>query len=342
MRLKCLSKSWLSLISDPYFAKLHFQQPSQQHPNRILCTNGPQILSIDFNSSLHDDSALVKLDLPLFKSYADVNFMTASYRGFVFLRPIDEHRFFLLNLSTRVCQEIAIPPTTVRDSIPYLYSFCYDEFADDYLVVLGSRYKKKPASSPDIHLLGFEVFSIRSNSWEEHGQLAIGAWTVPAIGLFLNRAIHWLVRTPSEIEIIAFDITTKSLREIPAPSESDGNFLEIVCPLRALKGCLSLVLGSNGRDDEIWTMREYGVKSSWTKFFSLSCSKFMDNIFPMCFSKDVQLVHDHIRLSKWNEKGELQECRQYFTQRRQICCLCFRFYAATPYTETLLSLPSLV
>ncbi|XP_028757226.1 uncharacterized protein LOC114716391 [Neltuma alba] len=48
--------------------------------------------SSDFNSSLYDDSAIVKLDLVLFKSYADVHFMTASCRGFVFLKPINERK----------------------------------------------------------------------------------------------------------------------------------------------------------------------------------------------------------------------------------------------------------
>ncbi|XP_028788459.1 F-box/kelch-repeat protein At3g06240-like [Neltuma alba] len=342
MRLKCLSKSWLSLISDPYFAKLHFQQSSQQHPNRILYTNGPEILSIDFNLSLHDDSAIVKLDLPLFKSYADRDFMTASCRGFVFLKPINERKVFLLNPSTRICKQIPLPPS--KHNIRTLYGFCYDELADDYLIVLASEYKDPPSSG--IHLLDFEVFSIRTNSWEEHGQFSVGYCSPSTVGFFLNNAVHWLVQTPSDIEIIAFDITTKSLREIPTPFGRDCDFVEVMYDLRVLEGCLTVLVGMNGHD-EIWMMREYGVKSSWTKFFSLSYSKLLDNIFPLCFTKDGQLVggDGHIRLSKWNEKGELQERRQYFTQekpeRRQYYC-CFSssyYYLATPYTETLLSLP---
>ncbi|XP_054785764.1 F-box/kelch-repeat protein At3g06240-like [Prosopis cineraria] len=339
--LKCTSKSWLSLISNPYFVKLHFQR-SSQHPDRILYAVGSQMLSIDFNASLHDDSAVVKLDLPFFKSHVDVDFMATSCRGFVFLAPTNEQKIFLLNPSTRVCKQIPVPDP--HNSI-FLYGFCYDEFADDYLLVLASKYKKLDPSSD--FLLGFDVFSIRTNSWQKHGNLIINHANVPTVGFISNDAIHWIVRTPSAVKMIAFDITTKNLREVPMPFDFDGCFIGLY-DLRVLEGCLTLIF-SRDDQDEMWVMREYGVKSSWTnyyKLFSLSCKRDICYILPLCFTKDGQLlvVDDHIGLSKWSDKGELQERRQYFTQeitrRRPLCCcLGSCYYSATAYTETLLSLP---
>ncbi|XP_054785898.1 F-box/kelch-repeat protein At3g23880-like [Prosopis cineraria] len=346
LRLKCTSKSWLSLISDPYFTKLHFKR-SSQCPGRIFYPVGSEILSIDFNTSLHEDSAIVKLDLPLLKLHVDVNFILCSCRGFIFLKPRNEPTIFLWNPTTRVYKQVPIPQP--HDSI-LLYGFCYDEFVDDYLIVLASKYKTSDSSF--YFLSGFDVFSVRTNSWEKHvfGQLIITSNNSPSIGSISNKAIHWIVRiNPSygekREELIAFDITKKKLQEIPLPHELEIELLRGIYTLYVHEGCIGLVV-SGIFADEIWVMREYGVKSSWTKIFSrpFNGERVYNCIFPLSPTKDGQLVavYNH-RLTKWSEKGELQEHCPYFNQekieRHSPCCCSDSFYPAAAYVETLLSLP---
>ena len=65
LRFKSVCKHWLSLISDPNFAKLHFERSSTSHTHRILYTVAFQAWSLDFNAPFHDDSAVSRLKFPL-------------------------------------------------------------------------------------------------------------------------------------------------------------------------------------------------------------------------------------------------------------------------------------
>ncbi|KAK2368818.1 F-box/kelch-repeat protein [Trifolium repens] len=54
---KCVCKSWFSIISDSYFANLHFELTSATHTQRVLfisSTSPHQFRSIDLELS-HDD-----------------------------------------------------------------------------------------------------------------------------------------------------------------------------------------------------------------------------------------------------------------------------------------------
>ncbi|XP_028761028.1 F-box/kelch-repeat protein At3g23880-like [Neltuma alba] len=224
LRCKCLSKSWYSLISSPKFTDLHFQRSSSQHAHRFLYTNPPErIRSIDINASFNDHSATIELDFPLIKPYTDINIIT-SCRGFLLLMLVKDQLLFLWNPTTGLHKQISNPPLPWVPTISY--GFCYDESVDDYLVVAFNF------NDPS-WLESFVIFSLRTNSWQK---LTISdSYQLPKItipfpvksGSFLNGSIHWLISCcdPPQVEakIIALDITTKDLREIPGPPDDDDN-----------------------------------------------------------------------------------------------------------------------
>ncbi|KAI9080054.1 hypothetical protein K1719_037987 [Acacia pycnantha] len=127
------------------------------------------------------------------------------------------------------------------------------------------------------------------------------------MALFISQLIL-LAHRPSP-QVIAFDITTKGLRKVPLPI---GTNLECA-GLGIHKGCLALTCASL-TEIQVWVMREYGVKPSWTKL--LSVDRFLESdircIWPLVFFKegDEFVTSYHTKdggegLSKWNDKGEL-------------------------------------
>ncbi|XP_028761026.1 F-box/kelch-repeat protein At3g23880-like [Neltuma alba] len=243
-----------------------------------------------------------------------------SCRGFLFLVVNKTQKLYLWNPSNGVCRKI---PALDPDIFVYMYGFAYDESTDDYLLVLVSE------------VLAF--FSIKTKSWEilaEDCQYTSQWDDEPTAGSILNGAIHWFAKRiqqppPECFTIISFDIITKNLREIPAPDDFEYG-LGI---LGVVEGCLTL---TENRDViKMWVMREYGVKSFWTKLYTVSAYEaHIESISPLCSTKDSQLVATDgtLGLVKLNDRGELLEHRKFYPSPSSLAC-------ASVYTETLLSLP---
>jgi F-box interacting protein len=211
-----------------------------------------------------------------------------SCRGLILLlrRP---DIFCIWNPSTGFKKQIPFSPFDLKKvEILHarLYGFGYDESKDDYLVVLLSHEptKENPFKSH------FEIFSIRDNRWK-----VIEGTHFPYFGdregLLLHRAIHWLTfRVDQEIYvIIAFDLMERKLFEIPLPDhfnqEEYFNQEEqpIAFGLWIFGEFLSLWAKNYDDTDEIWVMKEYTLKSSWTKTLVLP-RNFIPNFYfsPIC------------------------------------------------------------
>ncbi|KAK4283597.1 hypothetical protein QN277_000531 [Acacia crassicarpa] len=333
--LKCMSKSWRSLISDPNFPKLHFQ-PSPQHytfrfPYYVRSDRDHthlQMRAIDFNASPRDDSAAISFDF-----HSDYKFMLASCRGFLLLLNKKRDQLLVWNPSTGERKQIVVPKTHIDSE---LHDFCYDESTDDYLIVVVKLYLHQ----------AFRIFSIGNNSWNKEVVINYQEIMVPfypgVSGSVVNGVIYWLVsfideELHDEVNILALDIKTNQVRRV-VPDIDDS--LLTFCHLRLMGESLALIDLTYYDEIKIWVMEEGEGESSWTKRMSIPINQeaMTGCISPLCFTKDGQLVTLHyppLTLSRWSsEQGKLEEDRT---------CngLLERFYKATPvYTETLLSLPS--
>ena len=94
LRFRCVSKSWLSLISNSLFAKLYLEQ-SLTLTQRILYTVAFQALSVDLNAFLYDDSAVIKLDFPSSTVPIQVQIM-GSCNGFLLLALDDDMKLYFV------------------------------------------------------------------------------------------------------------------------------------------------------------------------------------------------------------------------------------------------------
>ncbi|XP_058759164.1 F-box/kelch-repeat protein At3g06240-like [Vicia villosa] len=347
---KCVCKSWLSLISDPSFANLHFELTAVTHDRRIMfiSTIFHESRSIDFETSLNHFSTSLSLDFlrPHFRSDFIIE-MKSSCRGFIFLNC--SSKIFLWNPSTGVHKQIPLPPVVScidPDDIFNLYGFGYDHSTDDYLVVSMSC-----DSSTDVADISstFNIFSLRANTWKQieftallnyrHFPYLDDSFYEQRLGFLCNGALHWLAvhEDLNKDVIFAFHLMERQLLEMYFPNDFDHDFNQdpTDCDLWVFGEFLSLWAIEDRTVVNIWVMIEYGVHSSWTKTLVLSTVDIPTRYFhPICYTRSGEIIgtDGHTGLVKYDDKGQLLEHRSYSNDREGS--------QVVVYIESLLSLPS--
>ncbi|QCE15989.1 hypothetical protein DEO72_LG11g3003 [Vigna unguiculata] len=209
LRFKCLSKKWFSRISDPQFARRHFDAavaPTYKLLN--LVKGSDEAYCVDIESALCADSwhAVSNFSVPSSLSVA------GSCRGFLLLQ-IYFQNFVVWNPSTGIQKQI-LRNTCVQ------YDLCgmgYDPVDDDIVVVTvtlkGGRYNNTLV----------RYFSLRKNCWSS---VECGiSYARPYFGCnlrhgqFWNGALYWIVASANRLRsvVIAFDVREKRLLEILLP-----------------------------------------------------------------------------------------------------------------------------
>ncbi|PNX83949.1 F-box/kelch-repeat protein [Trifolium pratense] len=215
IRFKCVSKSWLTLISDPNFANSHFQLTAP-HTRRILAISSlsHEIQSIDFESSVNHEYTSLTLNLNSPPPFSFPLEIEGSCRGFLFLRHYS--KFYLWNPSTGFHRQIPESPFHSKFDVrtgcfPCVYGFGYDQSRDDYLLVLLSSKTKHDLWSY------LEFFSLRDNTWKEIKGTHFpynNANYDPGPGTLFNGAIHWLGNV-----IVVFDLMERKLSGMNLPDD---------------------------------------------------------------------------------------------------------------------------
>ncbi|RYR60249.1 hypothetical protein Ahy_A04g017324 [Arachis hypogaea] len=341
-RLKCVSKRWYSLISDPHFAELHFHR-SPAATNASVFMGGGSLAYFVYLDSLFTDNndalQVKKVSLPFKMKKLPSDFeLLGSCRGFVLLHG-DPHFLVVWNPLTGSGKRISYSHIVSRckhkgfrlPSKFHLYGFGYDAFQDDYLVVVAWQDK-------DDHY-HFDCFSLRTNSWINLDAALSKPLDVchrNSCGLFLNGAIHWVPYplTAYRDAIIIFDTKERTFSRISGPEQPVVSACTFPT-LALLGGCLALYYHNNDScNTHIWVMKEYKVLSSWT-LYQIPCKDFR----PLCLSSNMDIIgrgytlYGTIGYFIYNVREDLLK---HFNDH--YCWLPLR--ATDPlYTESLLPLP---
>ncbi|XP_059630424.1 F-box/kelch-repeat protein At3g06240-like [Cornus florida] len=242
LQLRCVCKSWYSLISDSQFVKTYLDRliacpdllKQRQH---ILILTHP-ILSkrpyaFTLESAVADDNvgdivpSAVKLDYMAeiknytFSSYTKV---IGSCDGLLCLR-IGSTASYVFNLSTRESKRIPEPDFKFCYwSSFYILGFGYDQSVHDYKLVAGAKKR-------------FYVYSLRTDSWKKVQDLPYNHLPKPfSSGILLNGAIHWLFSSKRRSKIVALCFADEKFWEFPVPTLSFN--------LGLLGGCLCILRGN--------------------------------------------------------------------------------------------------
>ncbi|XLR63104.1 hypothetical protein S83_013776 [Arachis hypogaea] len=352
-RLKCVSKFWNTLISDPDFAKSHVHLSAAPTHVCLFIDDYTKACSVDIDAVFHDyncATAVKEVSLP-FKMKTRYDFeVMCSCRGLVLLHRAP-HFFVVWNPVTGSSKRVSYSHIVSRSHrkwfvFPYsaiLYGFGYDASQDDYLVVVASKDKNGHEH--------FDCLSLSTNSWINldvalSKPLDWSNWK--SRGFFLNGAIHWSSCTLSvgDYSILIFDLKERSFSTISMPEQVMGYLNPTHLVL--LGGCLALY--SYDRDKtNIWVMKQYKVHSSWT-FYQIS----RERSAPLCLSNGSDIIaldsilksiDLYLRFAKYNVRGELLQLKcfdysdlEHFKDRSRRLSQYGTNYIV--YTQSLVPVPS--
>ncbi|XP_057497744.1 F-box/kelch-repeat protein At3g23880-like [Actinidia eriantha] len=270
LQYRCVCKSWRNMISDARFIKTHLHRSTESPDSRrLLLDTHPLSLGshILFLGSFLTHRSCVNFDLIAFGNSnhtlqklpppwpsRGTNFRTLCVcDGLILLSVYDESlgkSFVLWNPSTRSYKKLLCPYECNAFTI---YGLFYDSSMDGYRVVIVSR---KFETSLVL------IYNSRSDSW---GMIREPRYSIlyRENGVPVNGNLHWVMNS-NELRswvIVRFDFTKEKFLELPRPSFGD-ELIEI--NLVVLRGYLCLCRFGNQKQVEIWAMKEYGKKESWT------------------------------------------------------------------------------
>ncbi|XP_043712433.1 F-box protein CPR1-like [Telopea speciosissima] len=300
LRFRCVCKAWCALISDPFFVKIHINQSlaSSSNPS-LLLTGLVDLYSVELN--VCEQEVAKKLHLPL-KALQDITVL-GSCNGLlcISISKDFEDDIILWNPSTRRHQKLLFTPIEVH--VPYKfrvkfgfsrfigYGFGYEPTTGDYKLVMFAQ-----ASFDDGYTWHSEgkVYSLITNSWKRIGDMDC-CLTTRLPGVLANSALHWIADrvkgpfTPPSI-IVSFDLKNEEFGEVPLPEFVDSKFHMTV---GVLGGKLCMVCNFERVCVEVWIMKDYGIRDSWEKQFSIKqpsrLRSFM-SVSPICYSKNGEIV----------------------------------------------------
>ncbi|KAM7503717.1 hypothetical protein LguiB_002621 [Lonicera macranthoides] len=260
-RLVC--KSWLHLISSPYFVDFY-----EAHSPTILglpalnTGNYRDSYLLDFNKG-DGRPALVR---PQFNNSSFL--ILASCNGLVCFNW-GRSQIYIWNPILDHC----LPLPELKDEIwkssnfKIVYGFGYSRRTNQYKVL---RILKSWANNG---IVLAEICTFGTRTWRDVTNMPKGLQCSEDHCKFFNGALHWIVRDESSDKLIcAFEIESEGFGFVDPPVTFDWKKRKRFdwSNVGAFRGCLCICASDalDFRPDyEVWVMKEYGVKDSWVKEF---------------------------------------------------------------------------
>lgn len=280
LQFKAVSKSWCSMIEkDQYFIQLHAYH-SAQIINR--CTFLLEIRKYDSKLRLFTSNIL---SAPI-TYYATQKFeplysnegIIGSCNGLLCLAG--DGALSLLNMATKEYHRIEYQPPPKPQQDHYNFGFGYDSVNDDYKVIcvecLSGHNLEDGCCFDQIR-----TYSLKYDAW------SVTQESLPAFKFIVQSqpmilvwdSLHCLVvgrdhkYSSCSVEyslILAYNLTTEDYQEILLPDcFTQQNCLVQNVSLTKLQESLCII---SDRELDVWMMKNYMVKESWTKLFRIDWS----------------------------------------------------------------------
>ncbi|XP_030467329.1 F-box protein At3g07870-like [Syzygium oleosum] len=299
VRCRCVSKSWRSLLSEPYFVTKWLNRGGTsllvvplEWENRDKCSLvfesvsiGKENLTLPLRNRLFSlsvvgssgDSALICLTGLSYVRRSASKLAVILWNPFTGEVKALGNEGFIYCHHRPLCSESLIQGYSSGCCNQYhVHGFGYEPNARDYKVVriTYSRGIARPGDSL-IRPWHVEVYSLRKDTWTSLGRTFFKRMIRGNSRAFVNGSVHWLTSPTEDApydSIVAFGMEEESFGEvIELPRlESLSQFslnprgkatLSVSC------GSLALIAFGiwNREECGIWVMKEYGVAESWTK-----------------------------------------------------------------------------
>ncbi|KAF2306034.1 hypothetical protein GH714_009863 [Hevea brasiliensis] len=297
---RCVSKTWHALIDGPNFINLHLQHSIATTSNKNVILKNSDLYSIGFDQL----NNFKQLDHPLMCYNHSIRVLGSCNGLLCICNVVDD--IALWNPSIRKYTVLPFLPIELKRYLGTCtcrvcaFGLGHDPVNDDYKVV---RIAQFGGGNGKFFESEVKVYSLRRNSWRRIGDMPYCVLYPGANGVFACGALHWLVSQGPESNvaniIVALDLGVEDYREVPQPEFRDRNFNR---DIGVLGGCLCLLANFQGQRVDLWVMKEYGMKESWTKLFSVAQQEgigILRSLKPLAYSKsgsEVLMEHDNLNL----------------------------------------------
>ncbi|KAK7311058.1 hypothetical protein RJT34_08943 [Clitoria ternatea] len=316
MRMRCVSKSWNSLIFSPTLVNLHLQRSSSLNTHLLLtvqklcstravsCSTRAVSCSIDRvrqypsfppASPIYDEACAVNFP----SGDRDSVHVVGVCNGLACLyghSPAHGHWVQFWNPATRLRSQKS-PILEGHRLAKHAYAkfgFGYDHSTDIYKVVamiLDER-KERRVREMRVHCMGY-------NCWRKVSTCPDFPFlngTTCNDGQFVSSTVNWLAvrelsngngshtHTRNELVIFSFDLSKEEYRYLLLP-EGLSQVPSAEPNLAVLRGCLCISLHDQNMNLNkphfvVWQMSEFGDEKSWTRLVNLSYGHFRFEPFP--------------------------------------------------------------
>lgn len=213
---------------------------------------------------LYDNSINeLELDYPLKHPRKSV-WIVGSCNGLLCI-AIEEDTLFIWNPSLRKYNRLPYCGFKGKPGWYVLYGFGYDKSSDDYKVVGISCLFKDRARYDTV----VKIYSLKIGNWKKIGCFPHGI-PLDDSGKFSNGALHWAAScdfgSSYSWTIVSLDLANESFGEVVQPVYDEG---DKDLSLGVLGEWLTVLCNYRGDRADVWVMKDYGVKDSWTKLVSV-------------------------------------------------------------------------
>ncbi|XP_057491016.1 F-box protein At3g07870-like [Actinidia eriantha] len=272
VQCKCVCNVWRNLLEEPYFVNLHLSRSptsliTHQMSDRLPPSDSDILKLVEFEDD-HDRHGLqydpsTKFDLRFCYPKGTIH-LVGSVNGLLCFCDYQNEALFVCNPAVRQNVSLVEPKHKTRYPHSLHYGFGFSPVSGQYKVVqIFQRALLDPAIGPCSYECQGEVYTLGTGKWRSIGTVPF-LYDYYVYSVFLNGNIHWLIcEEKSPESICSFDVEKELFQAFPAPPGlSRGTLYK---SLGLLGGCLCVCDNSSDSDLVVWTMKEYGIKESWTK-----------------------------------------------------------------------------
>ncbi|OVA01217.1 Profilin [Macleaya cordata] len=145
------------------------------------------------------------------------------------------------------------------------YGFGYDSKIEDYKLVRIADFLAY-GHSYDSEV---KIYTLGSNSWRRIQDIPYNFTFGSKSGALVNGTLHWIAnRREASRLILSLDIRDETFREVPRPEYLNDQFHITIGVLGGWLCILDQYLDTVGV--EVWVMKDYGVRGSWTKLYTIT------------------------------------------------------------------------
>ncbi|KAF8414203.1 hypothetical protein HHK36_002203 [Tetracentron sinense] len=219
LRLRCVSKTWCSIVRDPSIIKLHLRCGTKGNPALILNAylHQSKLYYVEYElSGIHSEATKLEMD---FNSSTGELELVGSCNGLLCLydSTYPDPTPYLCNPATGEFKRL--PQATIKcTENGAIFGFGFDSMNKEYVVVrvvtLWANYSSGNfQSEAEVYTQGFGFWrSIGDVPYLLHNQSSEA---------FVGGALHWITRrlisSDDSKRIVSFDTAKKTFREVPRP-----------------------------------------------------------------------------------------------------------------------------